>query len=174
MVIIETDRLVLRAFNTEDFEDYAAMFADLNVVRHLGSGKPLSRFAAWQSMASVIGHWHLRGYGMWAMADCVTDELIGRIGFLHAEGWPGFELGWTLRFQYWGHGYATEGAITALDYAFDHLDKDHVISLIRPSNVRSIAVAKRLGEQLEGMTRVFDKEVLVYGITRDMWKDIQE
>ena len=174
MVVLETDRLVLRALSAEDFEDYAAMFADPNVVRYIGSGKPLSRFSAWQNMAAAIGHWHLRGYGMWAIADRVTDELIGRVGFLNAEGWPGFELGWTLRFQYWGHGYATEGAIAALDYAFDQLDRDHVISLIHPSNVRSIALAKRLGEQLEGMTSVFDQEVFVYGITRNMWKDIQE
>lgn len=160
-------------FDVEDFEEYAAMFADSNVVRYLGNGQPLSRFMAWQSMAAVVGHWQLRGYGMWAVAEHTTNVLIGRIGFLDGEGWPGFELGWMLSAAYWGKGYGTEGAIAALDYAFNHLNRDQVISLIHPDNTHSLAMAERLGERLEGKTTLFDREVLIYGITSDRWKKFQ-
>jgi RimJ/RimL family protein N-acetyltransferase len=92
--------------------------------------------------------------------------MIGRIGFLNPEGWPGFEIGWTLARRAWGKGYATEGAKAALQYAFETLDQRHVISLIHPGNTPSMRVADRIGERFERKTRLFDWDVLVYGIDR--------
>ena len=108
----------------------------------------------------------MRGYGHWAVESKETGRMIGRIGFLNPEGWPGFEIGWTLARHAWGKGYAIEGARAALRYAFTTLDKPHVISLIHPDNTASIRVADRLGERREGTARVSDVDVLVYGIDR--------
>ena len=83
------------------------------------------------------------------MEERATGALVGRIGFFEPEGWPGFELGWMLRRDAWGKGYATEGARRALAHAFTELGRDHVISLILPGNDPSIRVAERLGERLE-------------------------
>jgi RimJ/RimL family protein N-acetyltransferase len=153
----------------EDFEEYAAMAADAEVSRYLGEGKPLSRGDAWRQMAFILGHWQLKGYGMWAVEEASTGRLAGRIGFLYPEGWPGFELGWTLAREFWGRGYATEGARRALDFAFEEMGRDHVISLIRPDNAASIRVAERLGESLEDSVELFGGEALIYGISRDIW-----
>ncbi len=172
MITLETERLLLRMFREEDLDDYAVIFGDPEVSRYLGNGEPLSRFAAWWSLAAIVGHWQLRGYGMWAVEERKSGVLLGRIGFLNPEGWPGFEIGWALKPAYWGLGYATEGAKAALNYGFSELGKEHIISLIYPDNIRSIQVAKRLGEQLEGKTTLFDKEVLIYGINREAWKVI--
>ena len=114
----------------------------------------------------MVGHWEMRGYGPFAVEEKATGELVGRIGFLNPVGWPAFELGWTLARKFWGLGYASEGARRALTYAFEELDKDHVISLIDPQNTSSIKVAERLGEKVEGKTELFGREVLVYGIDR--------
>lgn len=170
MVTLETERLLLRMFREEDFDDYAAIFGDPEVSRYLGDGEPLSRFAAWRSLAAIVGHWQLRGYGMWAVEERQSGVLVGRIGFFYPEGWPGFEIGWVLKPAYWGLGYATEGAKAALNYGFSELGKEHIISLIYPDNIRSIQVAKRLKEQLEGKTTLFDREVLIYGINLAAWK----
>jgi RimJ/RimL family protein N-acetyltransferase len=113
----------------------------------------------------------LRGYGHWVVEEKASGKFIGRIGFLNPEGWPGFELGWTLAPAAQGKGYAIEGARRALAYAFTEMDRDHVISLINPLNAASIRVAERLGEKLEGHTELFDIEVLIYGIDRDTWRD---
>jgi RimJ/RimL family protein N-acetyltransferase len=156
-------------FREEDFEQYAAIMADAEVTRYLGDGQPLARENAWRQMAMILGHWQLKGYGMWAVEESATRRLAGRIGFFNPEGWPGFELGWTLGREFWGQGYATEGASRALECAFAELKRDHVISLIRPGNHASIRVAERLGEQPEGSAELFDKEVLVYGIRREAW-----
>ena len=168
-IILETARLFLRPWRADDFEAYARLCADPEVMRFLGESKPFSRLEAWRSMATHIGHWHLLGYGHWVVVEKATGEWVGRLGFLFPEGWPGFELGWTLRRESWGNGYATEGARRALDYAFREMGRDHVISLIRPDNLRSIRVAERLGERPEGKIEFLEKEALVYGIDRGRW-----
>ncbi len=164
-IIIESDRLILRMFREEDLEAYAKLTANPEVMRFLG-GKTFDRLEAWRHMAFLLGHWHLRGYGLWAVEEKASGNLVGRIGFLNPAEWPGFELGWTLAREYWGRGYATEGARRALKYGFNELDRPHIISLIHPDNNSSIRVAERLGEKVEGKTQLLGHEVLLYGIDR--------
>lgn len=164
--IIETDRLILREWCNDDFDTYAKMCADPEVMRYLGSGKPLDRFETWRHMAFLVGHWELLGFGHWAVEEKSSGSFAGRVGFLNPVGWPGFEIGWTLGREFWGKGYATEAARGALPFAFNELDRAHVISLIHPDNKASIHVAERLGESLEGKTELFGHEVLIYGIDR--------
>jgi RimJ/RimL family protein N-acetyltransferase len=168
---IQTRRLVLRMFWEADLDAYAEMCADPEVMRYLGNGQPLTRAETWRHMATVLGHWVLRGYGLWAVEERASGVLVGRIGCIQPEGWPGFEVGWALRRAYWGRGLATEGARAALGYAFGVLRQPRVISLIHPENKASIRVAERLGERLEGETEVVGKRALVYAITREEWED---
>jgi RimJ/RimL family protein N-acetyltransferase len=163
--VLETERLILRMWRNEDFETYAEMCADLEVMRFLG-GKTMTRLEAWRHMGFLVGHWMLRGYGHFAVEEKASGRFIGRIGFLDPEGWPGFEIGWTLTRDCWGRGYAIEGARRALVYAFAELDQPHVISLIHPDNRASINVAERLGEKLEGETELMGVRVQIYGIDR--------
>lgn len=165
VITLETDRLLLRSWREEDFEPFAEMCADPEVMRFLG-GKPLDRMEAWRNMAFHVGHWELRGYGHWALEEKSSGKFAGRCGFMNPVGWPAFEIGWTLKRECWGKGYATEAARRALTHAFHELDKAHVISLIHPDNKSSIRVAERLGETLEGKTELFGHDVLIYGIDR--------
>ena len=163
---LETERLKLRMWRESDLDDYAAMSADPLVMQYLGPGKVFTRAEAWRSMAFFVGHWEMRGYGHWAVEEKASGRMIGRIGFLNPEGWPGFEIGWTLARYVWGKGYATEGGRRALEDAFKDLDQPHVISLIHPENTPSMKVAERLGEKREGTARIGEVDVLVYGIDR--------
>jgi RimJ/RimL family protein N-acetyltransferase len=164
-VRLETERLIMRMWREDDFEAYAELCADPEVMRYLG-GKTFDRTEAWRSMAMFVGHWQLRGYGLWAVEEKASGRFAGRLGFLNPAGWPGFEIGWTFKREFWGKGYATEGGRRALEYAFKELDRPHVISLIHPENRASIRVAERLGETLEGTSRVMGIDVLVYGVDR--------
>ena len=163
---LETARLILRMFSEDDFEAYAEICADPDVMRYLGEGRPLGRWEAWRQMAMILGHWQLRGYGFWAVEERSTGALIGRIGLFNPEGWPGFELGWVLAKAFWGRGYATEGARRVLDHAFADMGHDRVISLIYPGNTASIRVAEQIGETLQGRTQLLGHEALIYGIDR--------
>ncbi|MFY9826877.1 MAG: GNAT family N-acetyltransferase [Thermoanaerobaculia bacterium] len=164
---LETERLRLRSFRQGDIDDYAALNADPEVLRYLSSGGPWERERAWRHMAFLIGHWQLVGAGMWAVEQRETRTFVGMAGFAHPEGWAGFELAWTLVRRWWGHGYATEAARAALDYAFTVLKRDRVISLIHPENQSSIRVAERLGETLQGHSDLKGTDYLVYGTDRE-------
>jgi RimJ/RimL family protein N-acetyltransferase len=149
-VILETERLILRPSALDDLEGFAAMFGNAEVMQFLATdGKAMPRFGAWQSLCSTIGHWALRGYGMFAVVERASGQFVGRVGPWFPEEWPGLEIGWTLRREAWGKGFATEAAERCLAFAFLELGQSHVISLILPENVRSIHVAERLGERLE-------------------------
>ena len=78
--VIETERLLLRGLSAEDFNAYADMVADPEVTRYLGVGQPLTRWDAWRQMAIFIGHWELRGFGIWAVEERATGRFLGRIG----------------------------------------------------------------------------------------------
>ncbi|HZV96536.1 MAG TPA: GNAT family N-acetyltransferase [Candidatus Nitrosocosmicus sp.] len=169
-VTLETERLVLRMFGAADFEAYSAMCGDPEVMRFIGDGQPLPPPMAWRSLATVIGHWSLRGYGLWAATERATGALVGRVGFWNPHGWPGFELGWLLARAYWGRGYATEAARAAMSWAFTRREDQQVISLIYPDNAASIRVAARLGERLADRIELMGKPVLLYRITRDEWQ----
>jgi len=170
MATLESDRLTLRMLRESDIDAYAEMCGDPEVMRYIGDGQPLARPMAWRNLAMMVGHWALRGYGPWAAEERASGVLVGRIGFWNPDGWPGFELGWTLRRAYWGRGYATEGARAALRFAFTQLGQPHVISLIHPENAASIRVAERLGERPTGPTEVMGKSALVYRVTREEWE----
>jgi RimJ/RimL family protein N-acetyltransferase len=161
-VRLETERLSLRRFRGSDLDAYAAMSADPDVMRFIGAGVTLNRTDSWRSIAAMLGHWQILGYGMWALELKQTGELVGRAGFLDPPGWPGFELGWLLAKDHWGKGYAIEAARVALAYAFEELRRDRVISLIRHGNVRSVRVAEALGEKLVGETELLGGKVQGY------------
>jgi RimJ/RimL family protein N-acetyltransferase len=170
MITLETERLILRMFRQDDLDGYAAMCADEEVMRYIGEGKAVDRVAAWRQMAMMLGQWCLKGHGQFALEERATGVLLGRAGYFEPEGWPGFELGWLLRRESWGKGYATEATRLLLRHAFEAMGRERVISLIRPANTRSIRVAERLGERLEGRTEIFGLEALVYAIDRKTWR----
>ena len=148
-----------------DFEEYAAIHTDAEVTRFT-TRTHLDRMEAWRHLAMIVGHWHLRGFGMWGVFERDSGRLVGRVGFHQPDGWPDFELGWTMGRASWGQGYAPEAARACLDYAFDVMKRDHVISLIDPNNVASIRVAEKIGETVEGETEVGGHRVIVYGVRR--------
>jgi RimJ/RimL family protein N-acetyltransferase len=163
---LTTQRLLMRGFQEFDLDAYALMSADPEGMRYVGSGQILTRQDAWRSMATIIGHWHLHGYGMWAVVEHQSGEMIGRVGCWQPEGWPGFEIGWTIRRAWWNNGFATEAAQAAISFAFENLNQSRVISLIRPQNAASIRVAEKLGEQLQGSLELLGSQALIYGLDR--------
>jgi len=169
--ILETERLTLRGWTPADFEPFAAYMADPEVMRFLGNAQ--SRGDAWRSLATTIGHWALRGYGMWAVERKSDGAMMGRVGLINPEGWPALEVGWTLAKPYWGHGYATEAARAAMRYAFLTQNVDRLISCIDAENLPSQAVAKRLGETKGPSQNLTIRDetfaVDIWSISRETW-----
>ncbi|HEX8255362.1 MAG TPA: GNAT family N-acetyltransferase [Thermoanaerobaculia bacterium] len=144
---LTTERLHLRMLQESDYEEYAAIHMDDEVTRFTAR-MHLDRLDSWKHLAMIVGHWQLRGFGMWGVFERETNRLAGRVGFYQPETWPDFELGWTIGKAFWGKGYAPEAAKACLDHAFQVMKKKRVISLIDPLNVASIRVAEKIGETL--------------------------
>jgi RimJ/RimL family protein N-acetyltransferase len=144
---LETERLILRPPEAADFEGFCEMMGDEEAARYLGGVQ--SRPVVWRSLAYMVGSWSLRGYSMWSVIEKSSGDWVGRLGPLYPEGWPAREVGWSLKPSAWGKGYATEGAIAAMDYVFETLGWDSVIHCIDKENIGSIKVAARLGSQFQ-------------------------
>jgi RimJ/RimL family protein N-acetyltransferase len=167
---LQTERLLLRGLKQDDFEAYASFHADAEVMRYI-SGNPVSRNDAWRSLAVMIGHWALRGYGMWGVERTSDGAFVGRVGLWNPEGWPGLEVGWTLGREFWGQGYATEAARAAIDFGFLTQDVPRLLSVIDVDNLASQRVAERLGET-RGEQRVI--EYMGKSFTTDIWSVSRE
>lgn len=138
----EVGRLRLRAPTASDLDAFAAFCAS---ERSKGVGGPFDRAQAFDSLCKLVGHWHLRGYGRWLVADRDSDLALGVVGLLYPDDWPEPEIAWTVFEEAEGTGVAFEAAEFARRYAYDVMDWQTVISCTLPDNARSIALAKRLG-----------------------------
>ena len=141
---IETERLVLRAPARQDWPLFNAFLASprAEFIRSAGYDETL----AWRAFCHVVGMWVLRGFGSFIFTRKGDDTALGMTGPWFPIDWPEREIGWTV----WspeaeGKGYAFEAAAAARDHAFRDLGWDTAVSYIDPDNLRSIALAERLG-----------------------------
>ncbi|MCE9521499.1 MAG: GNAT family N-acetyltransferase [Alphaproteobacteria bacterium] len=170
---LDTARLTLRAYREDDAPAIAALHGDREVVRFISpDGEPEGSLAdAWDHIAKHTGHWLLKACGKWAVVEKTTHRFVGRVGYLNPPyEWPGLELGWTFCRDVWGMGYATEAAHVALNWGFENLPTDEIISAIHPDNAASIRVAKRIGERHLREGTVSGKPCLIYGMSRNEWR----
>ena len=159
--VLETDRLILRAPHGGDAAGIADYFMSQ---RSQYTGGPVAADVAWRYAATEIGHWAIRGFGMFAVTEKGGDDTcLGVVGAWFPEGWPEREVGWLLWPAAEGKGYGFEAARAALGYVLNDLGWDSAVSYIDRNNDRSVALAKRLGAQLDP-TAVApeDKEDFVY------------
>lgn len=144
---LTTARLLLRPFGPTDFESYAAMCANPEVMRYIDDVQ--DRETAFRSFCASLGHWEARGYGPWALEERATGRVVGRAGLFHWERFPAIEIGYLLEPSAWGKGYATESAERSLRFAREVVRARGVVSLIQPENTASIRVVEKLGAKFE-------------------------
>ncbi len=145
---LETERLRLRAPRASDFEAYADFRTG---PRATFLGGPYNRAEAFEQLAALIGHWLLRGYGRWMVADRESDRPLGVVGLYYPEDWLEPEIAWSVFEEAEGRGIAFEAACATRCHAYATLGWSTVVSLIDPQNTRSAALAERLGATREGV-----------------------
>jgi RimJ/RimL family protein N-acetyltransferase len=155
MSILETARLLLREFMPEDVDALALVLSDPETMRYYPA--PFDRAGVEQWIERNRQRYQDDGVGLWAMELAKTQvakvpgsevqKIIGDCGIIlqEVEGQHLYEIGYHLRRDFWGQGFATESAIACRDWAFAHLKAERLISLIRPENLPSCRVAARVG-----------------------------
>ncbi len=156
---IETQRLRLRHHRSEDITPMVPLFAS-DWARYMGG--PISHDELWRWIAAETISWDWLGFGSWAVELRDSGELIGQVGINKPPRFPEIELGWTIFPTHEGKGYAFEAAEAARDWGFETLGLQTLVSYIDPENARSIALAKRLGAELDSNAQSEDPEDLVY------------
>ena len=145
--MIETERLILRQWKESDYLPFINMGSDLEVMKYFP--KCLTQEESINFIKAVTGIIDENKWGFWAVELKKSQEFIGFIG-LHSQPTqfdfsPCIEIGWRLAKDFWGQGYATEGAKAALEYAFNTLNLDKVVSFTSSVNKPSESVMKKLG-----------------------------
>ena len=149
-VIIQTERLILRQWSEKDLEPFAQLNADPRVREYFPG--LLSRQESDSSVKLMSDHIERCGWGFWAASLVLTGEFIGFIGLedVHFTApfnklAPAIEIGWRLAFNYWGKGYATEGALAALRYGYETLKIEEIVSFTAVANQHSRHVMEKIG-----------------------------
>jgi RimJ/RimL family protein N-acetyltransferase len=158
---LRTERLALRAFRAADIDAWAAMEANPEVRRYRGNN-PRTRDEAWAAMATNLGQWALRGYGVFALERVCDGTFIGSCGVNQPADWPEAELAYALAQEHWGQGLAAEAVVAARKWAFASRGFSRLASFILPGNTRSIRVAEKLGATHEGMA-------MLHGVEAEWW-----
>ena len=165
---IETVRLRLRMFTTDDLDDLSIIFGDAEVVKHIGSGKPAPRAETEVALLSIIRHWERHGFGRWAAVDKQTGKIIGYGGLRNFEGTP--ELVYLLAKPYWRKGLGTEMAQGCLKYGFEERGFERIVGLVKPANAASHRVMEKLGMNYEKRATVYGMNVLCYSLSREIYQ----
>jgi ribosomal-protein-alanine N-acetyltransferase len=167
MPVLETQRIVLREFQFEDFDALAAILCDPETMRYYPVSFDRAAVADWIQRNRT--RYANDGHGLWAMILKSTRELIGDCGLVRQSVYAvdEIEIGYHVRRDLWNQGYASEAARACRDYGFANLKVDRLISLIRPENLASRRVAEKNGMTIWKEVTKVDLLHYVYAITRD-------
>lgn len=162
---LNTDRLILRQIEERDVLDIGKMNADPEVMLFIGNGTTKTEEENWRFCAVLLGHWALRGYGMYVMEEKATGEFVGLVGLHYPPSYPAAELGWRLPRHQWGKGYAQEAARVVRDHAFE-TGMPEILHLIQEKNMRSVDLAIRLGAEFSHRAKIDGDDECIY-VTRN-------
>jgi ribosomal-protein-alanine N-acetyltransferase len=171
MIILETERLLLRHQTMMDLDALHALYSDPEITKYIPDA-PRNYAETKEEL-----EWFLNGHpkhpelGLWATIHKGTGKFIGRCGLLPwtIDGQPEVEVAYTLARGYWGQGLATEAARAILQYGFEKLNLARLICLIDPQNTASQRVAEKIGMTLEKKVAGIDGDnipTLIYAVTK--------
>ncbi|HET9660932.1 MAG TPA: GNAT family N-acetyltransferase [Thermomicrobiales bacterium] len=168
-ILLETDRLLVRPWTTDDVEAAFAILGDPEVTRYLGdTGDAFAdrdRIHGWlERIVARTAEWN--PYGSWAVVENATGDIIGGGGLFQLEGGPDVEVFYHFRQISWGYGYATELARALIAYAFASTDLPRVIGVAFPANTASHRVLTKAGMTHLGQRHAYGADLEYFTIDR--------
>ena len=160
---IDSDNFIMRSVKTSDLNDLAEIWADPEVTRFLPSqGLPISLENTQKSLQSFVEHWQHRKYGIWAIVDQDSFQMIGYCGLRYLNELNEVEVLYGLAKAYWGQGIATKAAKATITYGFKIVKLERIIAMVLPDNIASIKVIANAGLQYKKQIHIFGLDVLYY------------
>lgn len=164
--ILETRRVALREMSLDDLDFVAAMLAHPEVMRYYPQLYSRDEARAW--IERQLGRYARYGHGLWLVEDRATGEPVGQVGLVMqlVDGVEEPEIGYLIDRPFWRRGLATEAALGVRTWAFDARGLERVISLIRPENLPSQGVARKLGMEPGKHVQFHDLEHIVFSVRK--------
>jgi RimJ/RimL family protein N-acetyltransferase len=177
MTVLTTARLRLEPLSDVHFDGFHALNADPEVMRYI-TGTPETPEQTRAVIERVKARWADTGYSWWALISRESDQFVGAacLQNLRRETQPlpdrdcPLELGWRLRREHRGKGYASEAAYALGDHAFDALKPHEVLAVCHPENAASAAVMQRIGMTPAGLQRWYGQDLTTYRISAEDWQ----
>ncbi|MDN3920622.1 GNAT family N-acetyltransferase [Roseateles violae] len=171
MTTLTTARLRLEPFADAHLEGLNAMNSDPAVMRYL-TGRPETLDETRAAIARVQARWAEWGYSWWSFIEQDSGHLVGAgcIQHLGREKANPLEIGWRLRQDRWGRGYASEAAQRMAAFAFDELRAPLLRAVCDPQNQASARVMQRLGMRFCGIERWYEADCAAYEIDATGWR----
>jgi RimJ/RimL family protein N-acetyltransferase len=163
-VYLETPRTFMREILGNDFDFLLRMTSDPEVMRYYP--RPYTERDVRDFIDRMRARYRDDGCGLWLLVDRESGEPVGRVGLMRmpVNGVDEFEVGYMVHRPFWRRGLASEAAVAVRDYAFQERKLPRVVSLIRPENVPSQGVARKLGMDVTGRTELVGFEHLIYSV----------
>ncbi len=170
-MIIETERLRLRAYTPTDFDSLFSMLSDPETMQHYP--KPYDEKGAKRWLSWSLQNYEDYGFGWWAMELKETGEFIGDCGItmqnIDGESLP--EIGYHIHKNFWRKGYGKEATKAVRDWGFENTEFDCLYAYMHCANVASCATAEAIGmKRIKEYEDEVDGILYVYAITREEWK----
>ena len=170
MTILTTARLRLEPFVDSHFDGLFRMNREPEVMRYI-TGKPDTPEDTLAMIERVKARWLEFGHSWWSFIELDSNEIIGAGCIQHLGRDPAnpLEIGWRLRKDKWGVGYASEAARVMAAFAFNQLHTETLYAVCHQENLGSAHVMKKLGMQYRGIERWYDMDTAVYAMNREAW-----
>lgn len=164
---LATERMSLRALADADLDDFRRLEADPRVMRYIGDGRPPAAARIDAMVARVLGYPSLYpGLGCWCARRRDDREFLGWFVLKYCGRSCDVEVGYRLRPEAWGRGYATEGARVVVRHVFDELELDRLIGVTHPDNVASQRVLMKAGLADAGWGRYYGRRLRLFAARR--------
>jgi ribosomal-protein-alanine N-acetyltransferase len=157
----------MRPVAADDLDHFAALYADPDVMRFIGTQGALTREQARDRLDFMLDHWRRHGFGMWALLRKGDGGFVGRCGLRYLDTTTEVELGYTLMKAFWGQGFATEASRAVVRHAFEVLKLRRLVAIADPANTASVNVMTKVGMTFERMGRFYNSDCALYAMTAD-------
>lgn len=160
-VFIETQRLIIKTPQLEDYDNLYRLQTDPEVMRYLGNSVR-TKVQIKTGLKMALNHQEKHGFSLGAVYEKESNVYVGRAGLIHLaydDTQPDIEVGYALHKVFWNQGYATELAMAIIDWGFKHLDVTKLVGVINPANQGSRHVLEKVGMHYVGKQPYYDIEV---------------
>ena len=142
---LETDRLYMRRFRTNDLDVFSQILGQDEVGQWLPRGRGYTKDEVEKFLDNVAKHWQEKGYGIWAVIEKESGKIIGHCGLNYVKQNDEVEVLYGFGKEYWGLGYATEAAKAALSFGFEKIGLDRIVAFAKIDNIASRRVIEKIG-----------------------------